>query len=96
MNSTPAFGRTIPKAGKVSTHTKTGLPTKDNGRTTRKRALESLAGPTATSMRVYMRMVSCMVKDSFSMLMGLFTRETSALTRFKVSVALSTEMGQST
>ena len=95
VKSTPVFGRTIPKAVRVNIHTKTGPPTKDNGRTTRKRASALLAGPMATSMRVSMKMVSCMAKESFNMLTGLFTRETSALTKFKVSAASSTETGQS-
>ena len=95
VKSTPVFGRTIPKAVRVNIHTKTGPPTKDNGRTTRKKATVPLAGPTATSMKVSMKMVSCMVKESFNMLMGLFTRETFALTKFKVSAALSTETARS-
>ena len=95
VKSTPVFGRTIPKVVKVNTLTKTGPLTKGNGRTTRKRATALLAGLTATSMKVSMKMVSCMVKGSFYMLTALFTRETFALTKFKVSVASSTETGPS-
>ena len=95
VKSTPVFGRTIPNAVRVNTHTKTGPPTKDNGRMTRKRVMALLAGPTAMSTRVYMKMVSCMVKESFNMLTGLFTRETFALTKFKVLAASSTETGPS-
>ena len=95
VNSTLVFGRTTPKAAKVSTLIKIGLPTKDSGRTTRKRATAKLAGQTVTSMKVFMKTVSCMVKESFSMLTGLFTRETFALTKFKVLAASSTEEGQS-
>ena len=95
VKSTLVFGRTTPKTAKVSTLTRIGLLTKDNGRMTRKRATAKLAGPTVTSMKVSMKTVSCMVKESSSMLTVLFTRETFALTKFKVLAASSTEEGQS-
>ena len=92
VKSTPVFGRTILKVARANTLTKTGPPTKDNGRTTQRRATVLLAGPTVMSMKVSMKMVLCMVKESLHMPTEPFTRETFALTKFKVLVASSTGM----